>query len=105
VVAEHGEDRRLGLGRRGDDDLGLGDRAVAGQVTGQEREVEVVVERREGRDHLFAVALAAVDVAGGGDADRPRLRMRFGPRHRSIHTRVWRFATRCQPKSHTTSTL
>src|SRR5207253_1026276 len=51
------------------EDLGLLDRAVTGQVTGEQDHVDLARERGERLDRLLPVALATVDVAGRGDPE------------------------------------
>jgi hypothetical protein len=45
---------------------------VRRQVTCEEKEIRLTLERGEGLRHFFAPVLVAVNVPGGGDAD-PRV--------------------------------
>ena len=69
VVSEDGEDRDVEVRARLREPCALLRFAVRRQVTREQDEVDLPVQRGEGLRQLLSVGLAYVDVAGGGDAD------------------------------------
>ena len=72
VVAQHGEDRQCQVAARVGEHGGLLGLAVGREVAGEQQQVGALVEPGEGLAHARADRLVAVDVAGGGDAQRRR---------------------------------
>jgi hypothetical protein len=69
VIAENGHegDRHVAADLR--EKRGLLRLAVSGEIAGEEDQVRVPLGLREGSRNSDAILLAAMDVAGGGDAD------------------------------------
>jgi len=89
VVPEDGVDGREQARARVGEDGRLLRVAVGGQVAGEEDQVGLAVDLREGGLDLLAMRLARVDVAGGRDPDRP-----FGSVHGGPPAHDWRPSSR-----------